>query len=65
MATKVVNGVRAEMTLEEEAAHIAAHPQRLAEIPEPSEAAVIMDALKAKRVLTAADLTAARKRLRP
>lgn len=62
--TKVVNGKRIEMTPEEEQAHIASHPLVPVKMPEPSEADVTREALKAKNIITNADLSAARKRLR-
>lgn len=62
--TKVVNGKRFEMTAEEERTHTASHPLVPVEIPEPSDIEVLGEALKAKRLLTQADLSAARNRLK-
>ena len=63
MATKVVNGEHITMTPEEEAAHIASHPIRPPEPLNPTEIEIIREALKTKRVITEADLTAAKGRL--
>lgn len=64
MATKVVNGVRSEMTNEEVVELEASRPP-IAKTPrEPSDIEVIREALTGKKVITQTDLNAARLRLK-
>ncbi|MGI9411557.1 MAG: hypothetical protein ACR2OV_15870 [Hyphomicrobiaceae bacterium] len=64
MATKVVNGQRRKLTRQEEQEHAAVHPPRPPRPQEPTDAAVIVEALTNKNVLTQGDLNSARARLK-
>ena len=63
MATKLVNGVRIEMTAKEEAAFEASRTPMVKKQPRASEIDILRQALEDKGVLVPADLDAANTKL--